>query len=66
VVATAGAGTAQAGYSAFYGFPGNGTESPPLGAEPSAGLTPFDGAFYGTATRGGSSLVNGFGGGVVL
>src|SRR5262245_25879278 len=60
------AGIAQAGYSAFYGFPGNGSESPPLGAEPSAGLTPFGGAFYGTTTRGGSSAVNGFGGGVVF
>ena len=65
-VAMACAGTARADYSAFYGFPGNGSESPPLGAEPSAGLTPFGGAFYGTTTRGGSGLVNGFGGGVVF
>jgi uncharacterized repeat protein (TIGR03803 family) len=65
-MASANLSGAHAGYAAFYGFPGNGSESPPKGAEPTAALTSVGTAFYGTTSRGGSAQFNGYGGGVVF
>jgi len=65
-LASAALSGACAGYSAFYGFPGTGNESPPKGAEPTAGLAYVGGAFYGTTSRGGNAQFNGYGGGVVF